>query len=121
MIANFDGINPTKFISRYWNAQYRFVCEKDLHFVIRHKINSQALTADLMADLVALSELYTSLNRPGQIIYFKNVGLIEQNKEINNLGAESYYLIIMALVIKGFSEDKISTIHTLTESLSYVI
>jgi len=116
MIANLDWINPTKFIRHYWNAQYRFVREKDLYMAIRHKINSPAQVSDLMVDLVALSELYTSLNRPDQITYFKDATLIEQNKEINNLGAKSYYPIIMALVLKGFPEDEISAIHTVIES-----
>jgi len=116
MIANLDGINPTKFIRHYWNAQYRFVREKDLYMAIRRQINSPALVADLMVDLVALSELYTSLNRPDKITYFKDATLIEQNVEINNLGAKSYYPIIMALVIKEFLETEISTIHTVIES-----
>jgi len=115
MIANLDGINPTKFIRHYWNAQHRFVREKDLYMVIRRTINSPVKVTALMNDLVHLSELYTSLNHPHQMTYFKEPTLIEQNKEINNLGAQSYYPIIMAIVIKGFSEAEISTIHSVIE------
>lgn len=49
--------------------------------------------------------------------YFNDAKLIEQNKEVNNLKATAYYPIIMALVIKDFSESEISDIHTAIECL----
>lgn len=116
MIANLEGINPTKFIRHYWNAQYKFVREKELYSVIRKTIDSPAKVKELMLDLVSLSEFYVSLNRPNQVTYFKNPILIEQNKEINNLGARSYYPIIMALVIQRYTEEDIVAVHSIIES-----
>lgn len=116
VIELLDGIDPTKFIRHYWNAQYRFIRERDLYMAIRHKINTPAKVSSLMLDLVRLSELYASLYRPAQTTYFNNPYLIEQNKEINNLGASSYYPIIMALVIKEFSENEIIDIHAVIET-----
>lgn len=117
MIANLDGINPTKFIRHYWNAQYHFVREKDLYLNIRRTINSPDKVNELMFNLIRLSELYTSLNYPHKLCYFEEARLIEQNKEINQLGAKSYYPIIMALVIKGVSEVEISRVHEVIECL----
>lgn len=71
---------------------------------------------DLMRNLVHLSELYASLNHPQQVTFFNSPKLIEQNKEVKNLGAKSYYPIIMALVIKGYSESDILAIHSTIET-----
>lgn len=117
MIVNLDGIDPTKFIRHYWNAQYKFVREKDLYVSIRRKINSPDRVNELMFHLICLSELYASLNYPEKVRYFEDPALIEQNKEINNLGAKSYYPIIMALVIKGMPEAEIRRIHEVIECL----
>lgn len=116
MINTLDGINPTKFIRHYWNAQYKFMRERDLYGGIRKTINSPAKVKELMLGLVSLSKLYASLNRPHQVTYFKNNVLIEQNKELNSLGAQSYYPIIMALVLKKYSEKDIIAIHAIIES-----
>src|SRR5690625_2594507 len=70
-----------------------------------------------MLDLVSLSELYLSLNRPYQMTYLNDDKLIEQNKEVSNLKATAYYPITMALAIKDFSESEISDIHTAIECL----
>ncbi|GAA0355503.1 hypothetical protein GCM10008932_05650 [Alkalibacterium iburiense] len=72
VIETLDGIDPTKFIRHYWNAQYRFIRERDLYMAIRRKINTPAKVASLMLDLVNLSELYASLFRPNQTTYFKD-------------------------------------------------
>lgn len=117
MITNLDGIDPTKFIRHYWNAQYKFVREKDLYVSIRRKINSPDRVNELMFDLIRLSELYASLNDPEKKRYFEDPVLIEQNKEINKLGAKSYYPIIMALVIQGVPETEIQQIHEVIECL----
>ena len=116
MITTLDEINPTKFIRHYWNAQYKFVRERDLYGVIRKTINSPPKVKDLMGDLVSLSKLYAALNRPQEVVYFNDNVLIEQNKEINSLGAQSYYPIIMALVLKKYSEEDIIAIHSVIES-----
>lgn len=116
MMETLNGIDATKFIRHYWNAQHKFIREKDLYMAIRREVNSPTKVVDLMRDLVRLSELYASLNHPHLVTYFKNPKLIEQNKEVNNLGAKSYYPIVMALVIKEFSESDILAIHSTIES-----
>jgi len=47
---------------------------------------------DLMRDLAHLCELYVFLNHPHLVTYFQSLKLVEQN----NLGAKTYYSIIMA-------------------------
>lgn len=116
MIETLNGIDATKYIRHYWNAQYRFIREKDLYTAIRRKMNNSTKIAELMQDLVCLSELYASLNHPHLITYFENPKLIEQNKEVSSLGAKSYYPIMIALVIKGYSESEILRIHSILET-----
>lgn len=60
--------------------------------------------------------MYASLNHPQQVTFFNSPKLIEQNKEVKNLGAKSYYPIIMALVIRGYSESDILAIHSTIET-----
>jgi len=117
MINSLDNTDPTKFIRHYWNSQYHFVREKELYKNIRRKINSSKQVKKLMNDLTSLAELYTSLNKPDQTTYFQDSTLIEQNQEIKNLNAKSYYPIIIALVKKEFDEKSISAVHEIIECL----
>lgn len=116
MMETLNGIDATKFIRHYWNAQHKFIREKDLYTAIRREMNSPTKVADLMHDLVHLSELYAYLNHPHSVTYFKEPKLMEQNKEINSLGAKSYYPILIALVIKGYSEADILASYTVIET-----
>lgn len=117
MIENLGNVDPTRFIRHYWNSQYKFVREKDLYKSIRKYIDTPKKVEDLMDDLVQLSDLYTSLNHPKNYVYFQNNSLIERTKEIKNLGASSYFPIILALENENYSEGDIDEILESIESL----
>ncbi|SFK36137.1 Protein of unknown function DUF262 [Marinilactibacillus piezotolerans] len=117
VIENLGNVDPTRFIRHYWNSQHKFVREKDLYKGIRKAINTPKKVEDLMEDLVGLSDLYTSLSYPENFVYFENSTLIERTKEISNLGASSYFPIMLALENEKYDEIDIDKIMESIECL----
>jgi len=117
MIENLDNADPTKFIRHYWNGKYKFVREKDLYKNIRKEIDTPQKVEELIDTLVDLSELYFALNNPKSINYYQSPSLNERMTELQNLGAKSYYPILLALENKHYSEDDIDQVLAALECL----
>ncbi|MFH4908277.1 DUF262 domain-containing protein [Staphylococcus cohnii] len=117
MLDNLGKSDATKFIRHYWNSQEKFIREKDLYKKIRKFIDSPKKTTELMEDLSMLSPLYNALDKPNEAIYFSNIRLNEKIKDINILGAKSYYPIILSLVKENYSENDILQFILILENL----
>ncbi|WP_306766672.1 DUF262 domain-containing protein [Staphylococcus hominis] len=116
-IENLNNVDPTKFIRHYWNSKYEFTREKDLYKKIKRHVDTPKKVENLTNDLLSLSELYTSLNSPDDNTYYQNSELNERINEINNLGASSFFPIILALESEHYSEDDINKVLSKIESL----
>lgn len=116
-IENLNNVDPTRFIRHYWNSQYTFTREKDLYKQIKKNIDTPKKVENLTNDLLKLSELYTSLNSPEDNTYYQHSDLNERIKEINNLGASSFFPIILAMETENFNENEINKVLSRIESL----
>lgn len=117
MLDNLGKSDATKFIRHYWNSQEKFIREKDLYKKIRKTIDSPKRVTELIEDLSYLSSIYNALDKPNEGIFFTNIRLNEKIKDINILGAKSYYPIILALVKENYSEEEILSFILILENL----
>lgn len=117
MLDNLGKIDATRFIRHYWNANHKFVREKDLYKSIRNQITSPKDSLDLVEDLERLSVIYSAFDNPNEEIYFEDNQLNEKLKDVKLLGGITYYPIFLAMAKENYSEKDILTILSLVEKL----
>lgn len=117
MLDNLGKIDTTRFIRHYWNANNKFVREKDLYKSIRNMITSPKNSVELVEDLEKLSLIYSALDNPNEEIYFEDNQLNEKLKDVKLLGGITYYPIFLAMVKENYNEKDLYTILSLVEKL----
>src|SRR5699024_9968600 len=107
MLSNLERVDVTSYIRVLWNARNTFVTKAKLYQIMRSKIDNAEKSLGLSRDLLEYSELYSALAHPEELIYFDNKELTKIIVNLANIGAKTYYPIVLALQINKVSENNI--------------
>lgn len=119
LIDRLDAIDPTKFIRHYWNSNSHFTREKDLYKKIRDSIVTSNKSNDFVINLLKSSEVYKSLINPKDEVYFNNTELNESLIRLKEMGASSFYPVILAMNSLDFPEEDIAKVAKAIEILIF--
>lgn len=117
LIDRLDSIDPTKFIRHYWNSNSHFTREKDLYKKIRDTIITSNKSYDFVIDLLKSAEVYKALINPKEEVYFSNTSLNESLIRLKDMGASSFYPVILAMKNLEFNESDIALVSHAIEIL----
>ncbi|WP_431061144.1 DUF262 domain-containing protein [Weissella paramesenteroides] len=106
----FDSNKATKFIRSYWNGTNDFVTEKKLYRALNRKIGTKAEAITLVNNLEDLSDEFASMLDPNNQISFSNKVLIKNLYILKLLGAKTFYPLVLIMVKRNISEDKIAQV-----------
>ncbi|MDY5213042.1 DUF262 domain-containing protein [Intestinibacter sp.] len=102
-----DNIDTTKFIRHYWNATSKFTRERDLYKRIRDKISNAKESEEFTFNLIKAAKVYKSLVNPNDETYFLDSELVNTLIKLNEMGARSFYPIILAMSHCNFNDQDI--------------
>ena len=102
-----DNIDTTKFIRHYWNATSKFTRERDLYKKIRDKISNAKESEEFTFNLTKAAKVYKSLVNPNDETYFSDSELVNTLIKLNEMGARSFYPIILAMSHCNFNDKDI--------------
>ena len=110
MIANLDGIDPTKYIRHLWNSENTFAREKELYKRIVKTINTPKKSRTFLSEMAEYSLVYHDLANPNDCNFFADDRLKESLTALKNLKASTFYPVVLSLTIQNFSEASIADV-----------
>lgn len=110
--------DATKLIRYYWNSGHDFVREKNLYKEISIKIKPNKCNG-FVTDLCKMAELYNGLTAPDDNKYFNDNDITECLINLSIMKTATFYPIIMAMVLSGYSEMDIKKVAKALEVLAF--
>lgn len=107
---DFNSDRATKFIRAYWNGTHDFVTEKKLYRALNRSVVTKSDATRLVQKLSDLSDEFASMLDPKNQISFHNETLINNLYILNQLGAKTFYPLILVMVEKEFDETEIGQV-----------
>lgn len=107
---DFNSDRATKFIRAYWNGTHEFVTEKKLYRALNRSVETKSDATRLVQKLSDLSDEFASMLDPKTQISFHNETLINNLYVLNQLGAKTFYPLILVMVEKEFDEAEIAQV-----------
>lgn len=110
--------DATKFIRYYWNATHDFTREKNLYKEISRSIKPNKCEPFVSA-LSDLADVYNALSIPEDNKYFSDNEISALLINLSTMKASTFYPVIFALCLKGFSEEDIKQVLKALEVLVF--
>ncbi|MBX4173338.1 DUF262 domain-containing protein [Weissella viridescens] len=107
---DYSSEKATKFIRAYWNGTHDFVTDKKLYRALNRKVETRSDAIMLVENLADLSDEFASMTDPLNQISFTDKTLIDNLYILDQLGAKTFYPLVLIMVKKNFSEADIARV-----------
>jgi uncharacterized protein with ParB-like and HNH nuclease domain len=104
MIDNLDEGDTTKFIRYYWNSKEKFTRTQTLYKAMKSKVNTETQSSEMILELEKLSLVYNTISQKNGASIFSDKNLLETINNLKELGASSFYPVVLAMSNKNWEE-----------------
>lgn len=111
-----EGIDLTKYIRTYWNANYPFTRERDLYKHLKGHVKNSTESIQFTNQLVHNLDVYKVLVDPQNESFFADKEVETYIRNLKTLSASTYYPLILAMYNKGYDEADIKDVLKAIES-----